>query len=278
MPIKDVGQRIAKLRKENGYSQMELAEKLNVSDKTVSKWENGGMPGIDLLPGLSSLFGVSIDYLLTGFDKNASTVTSEQEREEEASSVREPAQAKSDEPAKSTTINNESAFDRLDRTNRLTKRFPENYVCPKCKRVNAHPDEQCKYCYHTFSWDEYVEYANPVTPGTEDYVCPKCQRVNHKPGTHCQYCYCDFTKAAQTARGTATEQPSYFRTARPATYHSYRAQAEPVGCLGYFIGFVFPLIGLIWGFKRDDKGLKIFSGVIFALNFIIRLSALLALM
>ena len=44
MEIKDVGQRIAKLRKEKGLSQIELAKKLNVSDKTVSKWENGGMP------------------------------------------------------------------------------------------------------------------------------------------------------------------------------------------------------------------------------------------
>ncbi len=39
---------------------------LNVSDKSVSKWENGGMPGIDLLPKLSKIFNVSIDYLLMG--------------------------------------------------------------------------------------------------------------------------------------------------------------------------------------------------------------------
>ena len=48
MEIKDVGQRIARLRKEMGLSQMALAEKLNVSDKAVSKWENGGMPGTRL--------------------------------------------------------------------------------------------------------------------------------------------------------------------------------------------------------------------------------------
>lgn len=62
----NLGQRIAFLRKKNRWSQAELAAMLNVSDKSVSKWENGGMPGIDLLPKLSKIFNVSIDYLLMG--------------------------------------------------------------------------------------------------------------------------------------------------------------------------------------------------------------------
>ena len=61
-----IGKRIATLRKQNGWSQVELASMLNVSDKSVSKWENGGMPGIDLLPKLSKIFNTSIDYLLLG--------------------------------------------------------------------------------------------------------------------------------------------------------------------------------------------------------------------
>ena len=67
MEIKDVGQRIARLRKEMGLSQMALAEKLNVSDKAVSKWEkDNGSPSIEFFPILADLFGVSIDYLMTG--------------------------------------------------------------------------------------------------------------------------------------------------------------------------------------------------------------------
>ena len=62
-----LGDTIAKLRKKNGFTQKELAERINVSDKTVSKWENGGgYPEITILSALSEVFGVSVDYLLKG--------------------------------------------------------------------------------------------------------------------------------------------------------------------------------------------------------------------
>jgi len=62
-----LGNTIAKLRKKSGLTQKELAQKLNVSDKTVSKWENGGgYPEITILPALSEVFGVSVDYMLKG--------------------------------------------------------------------------------------------------------------------------------------------------------------------------------------------------------------------
>ncbi len=58
---------ITKLRKKNNLTQSQLAEKLFVSDKTVSKWENGGgFPEISTLPLLADVFGVSIDYLFKG--------------------------------------------------------------------------------------------------------------------------------------------------------------------------------------------------------------------
>lgn len=63
----DLGQMIAKLRKKTGLTQMELAKKLNVTDKAVSKWESGmGFPEITQLPVLSEIFGVSVDYMLKG--------------------------------------------------------------------------------------------------------------------------------------------------------------------------------------------------------------------
>lgn len=62
-----VGKTIAALRKEKGWTQVELAEKLQVSDKAVSKWEkDDSSPSVEFFPALAELFGVSIDYLMTG--------------------------------------------------------------------------------------------------------------------------------------------------------------------------------------------------------------------
>lgn len=58
---------IAQLRKEKGYTQKALAEKLNVSDKAISRWETGkGFPETSLLKPLSDALGVSIGELLAG--------------------------------------------------------------------------------------------------------------------------------------------------------------------------------------------------------------------
>ncbi len=62
-----IGKTISELRKAKGWTQVELAEKLGVSDKAVSKWESeGGFPELTQFPVLASLFDVSIDYLMTG--------------------------------------------------------------------------------------------------------------------------------------------------------------------------------------------------------------------
>ena len=58
---------IKELREKNHLTQAELAEKLNVSDKTVSKWETAkGYPDISMLEPLAEVFGVSIPELLSG--------------------------------------------------------------------------------------------------------------------------------------------------------------------------------------------------------------------
>lgn len=62
-----IGKTIAELRKEKGWTQVELAEKLQVSDKTVSKWEkDNGAPSVEFFPALAEVLGVSIDYIMTG--------------------------------------------------------------------------------------------------------------------------------------------------------------------------------------------------------------------
>lgn len=61
-----IGKIIAELRKENGMTQEELADKLGVSPQAVSKWENNiSCPDILLLPVIAELFKVSVDYLLS---------------------------------------------------------------------------------------------------------------------------------------------------------------------------------------------------------------------
>lgn len=58
---------IKKLREENKLTQLELAERLNVSDKTVSKWETAkGYPDITLLEPIARAFDVSVTELLSG--------------------------------------------------------------------------------------------------------------------------------------------------------------------------------------------------------------------
>lgn len=65
MEPKVVGSNIHKLRKERGLSQKELAEKLNVIDKTISRWECGyGLPDVNLLPEIAKIFDVSIEELI----------------------------------------------------------------------------------------------------------------------------------------------------------------------------------------------------------------------
>ena len=62
-----VGRRIAGLRTEKALTQQELGDAIGVSDKTVSKWENGGcFPDITIIPILADFFGVTTDYLLRG--------------------------------------------------------------------------------------------------------------------------------------------------------------------------------------------------------------------
>ena len=63
-----IGENIRSLRKEKGITQEKLAELLGVTSQSVSRWESGaGYPDMDQLPGLASLFEVSMDTLL-GYD------------------------------------------------------------------------------------------------------------------------------------------------------------------------------------------------------------------
>lgn len=67
MDAKEIGRFICSLRKDKGLTQSALAELLNISNRTVSKWETGeGLPDISLLPDLAKVLGVTTDEILEG--------------------------------------------------------------------------------------------------------------------------------------------------------------------------------------------------------------------
>ena len=63
----DFNNKLYELRKQKGFSQEELANRLNVSRQTISKWEVGeSTPDMEKLAAISDLFGVSLDELVKG--------------------------------------------------------------------------------------------------------------------------------------------------------------------------------------------------------------------
>ncbi|MBE6631912.1 MAG: helix-turn-helix transcriptional regulator [Ruminococcaceae bacterium] len=86
----NIAKNIAALRGGNGLTQADLAEKLNYSDKAVSKWERGeSLPDIVILKQIADLFGVSIDALI-GEDtvQTAAVSVKENDRKEEKKPAR----------------------------------------------------------------------------------------------------------------------------------------------------------------------------------------------
>ncbi|MBO5294047.1 MAG: helix-turn-helix transcriptional regulator [Clostridia bacterium] len=100
--------KIMMLRKKNGWSQEELAEKLNVSRQSVSKWEGGlSVPDMNKIIGMSALFGVSTDYLLK--DELESITPSETAERDDKGAVR--------------SVSLEEANRYLDTVERLSRRI-----------------------------------------------------------------------------------------------------------------------------------------------------------
>lgn len=76
-----VAKNICELRQMNNMTQLDLAEKLNYSDKTISKWERAeSSPDISVLVEIAELFGVSLDYLVK--DKNVEEAVKENKQKE----------------------------------------------------------------------------------------------------------------------------------------------------------------------------------------------------
>ncbi len=74
----NMGERIRELRRERGFTQDEVARRLNISSQAVSKWENAASyPDLELIPPLAELLGVSIDALFREDDKEETQIICE---------------------------------------------------------------------------------------------------------------------------------------------------------------------------------------------------------
>ena len=80
MDLQKIGTFLKELRKEKGFTQEQLAESLNVSRRTVSRWETGSnMPDLDLLMEISDLYGVELREMLNGERKSEKAMNKEME-------------------------------------------------------------------------------------------------------------------------------------------------------------------------------------------------------
>ena len=102
MEAKTIGKFITALRKANGMTQKDLAEKLNVSDKTISRWERDeGAPDLSLIPVIAEIFDVTCDELLRGERKSPTErETAREIAKEPADGVEEGISAKSEKQLK----------------------------------------------------------------------------------------------------------------------------------------------------------------------------------
>ena len=74
--MNELGHKIAQKRKDRGMTQIEFAEKLNVTRQTVGRWETGAvLPDIEKISDIASLLGVSCDYLLKDDVQEETAVT-----------------------------------------------------------------------------------------------------------------------------------------------------------------------------------------------------------
>ena len=62
MDLEKIGRFIAECRKEKGITQAQLAEKINITDKAVSKWETGkGLPDVSIMIELCNILGINVN-------------------------------------------------------------------------------------------------------------------------------------------------------------------------------------------------------------------------
>ena len=121
----EIADRLIKLRKKNGYSQEELADKLGLSRQAVSKWERAeASPDTDNLICLAKLYGVSLDELLTT-DEDIETIVKEQVKDESKEEKKDSSITLQDDDGSRVIIKNDH-IECLDKDGHIVKRKPKD--------------------------------------------------------------------------------------------------------------------------------------------------------
>ena len=123
----EIADRLIKLRKKNGYSQEELADKLGLSRQAVSKWERAeASPDTDNLICLAKLYGVSLDELLST-DEDIDTIVKEQVKvDEESSEEKKDSSITLEDDDGSKVVIKGSHMECLDKDGHIIKKKPKD--------------------------------------------------------------------------------------------------------------------------------------------------------
>ena len=116
-----LSEKLAALRKEHGYSQLYVAERLNVSRQAISRWEVGSsVPSTENLMELSRLYGVSLDELVGHGAESPTQATPERE-------------AVHEEPVPPSTENRHGSYSQGKIFSRL-RRGVSGFLVPACRQ------------------------------------------------------------------------------------------------------------------------------------------------
>ena len=123
----EIADRLIKLRKKNGYSQEELADKLGLSRQAVSKWERAeASPDTDNLICLAKLYGVSLDELLST-EEDIDTIVKEQVKaDEESSEEKKDSSITLEDDDGSKVVIKGSHMEVLDKDGHIIKKKPKD--------------------------------------------------------------------------------------------------------------------------------------------------------
>ena len=249
----NVGKRIATLRKQKGWSQAELAAMLNVSDKSVSKWENGGMPGIDLFPKLSKLFNVTIDYLMIG---DAEDDCLENENLINAEDAGDCLEGKISADAEEDNSFDVEAWSFEELKLILTDQ-QDLFTESELAQLQARLDALCKERgIPVMRFPSKTQTPEKPKFYFKDEICPRCDMENEENNRFCKYCGYDFAELQKRK----SDEPS-------------KNSGNEIGCWAYLIALLCPLAGVIIGVKYKDIAIAVFSVVVMILSFIILMSS-----
>lgn len=139
----EIANRLVNLRKENGFSQEQLAEKIGVSRQAVSKWERSeASPDTDNIILLARLYNVSLDELLrTEDDIPSAELTDDDSSEPDVPAETFPAEAETEEEPPSETAETEEIAPEAEKTSELSVSENDSTLAIIRKRVLKRWDE-----------------------------------------------------------------------------------------------------------------------------------------